>query len=131
MKSHEVIRAGPNADLQVADGVHHICEVQLSAERLLQAKEQGHVVYEQIRVELPRLCPGDWGKMDKIQRLVVSELDAPRPLGGYFGNLRTVRAAGFVRDFGGLAMCDAFLSEIHRNQARTNGTTPRHLLLRR
>ena len=74
--------------------MHHICEVQLNVERLLQAKEQGHVVYEQIRVELPKLCPGDWGKMDKIQRFVVSELDAPRPLGGYFGSLRTVRAAG-------------------------------------
>ena len=106
MKSHEVIRAGPNADLQVADGVHHICEVQLNVERLLQAKEQGHVVYEQIRVELPRFCPGDWGKMDKIQRLVVSELDAPRPLGGYFGSLRTVRAAGFVRDFGSAIHCN-------------------------
>ena len=128
MKSHIVIRAGPNADLQVADGVHHICEVQLSAERLLQAKEQGHVVYEQIRVELPRLCPKDWGKIDKIQRLVVSELDAPRPLGGYFGSLRTVRAAGYVRDFGGLAMCDAFLL---RNQERRSCTTPRHLHLRR
>ena len=112
----------------MADEVHHICEVQLSAERLLQAKEQGHVVYEQIRVELPRLCPGDWGKIDKIQRLVVSELDAPRPLGGYFGSLRTVRAAGFVRDFGGLAMCEASLL---RKQARTSRTTPRHLLLRR
>ena len=106
--------------------MHHICEVQLSAERLLQAKEQGHVVYEQIRVELPRLCPKDWGKIDKIQRLVVSELDAPRPLGGYFGTLRTVRAE-FVRHSGGLEMSDAFL---FRNQG-TSRTTPRRLILRR
>ena len=120
MKSHEVLRAGPNADLQVADGVHHICEVQLNVERLLQAKEQGHVVYEQIRVELPRLCPGDWGKIDKIQRLVVSELDAPRPLGGYFGTLRAVRS-GVVRHSGGLEMSGAFLFR-HQGISRT---TPR------
>ena len=113
-----ITSAGPNADPQVADGVVHFCEVQLSTERLLRAKEQGHVAYEQIRSNMQEISQSS-GQMESVQRAVVSELDAPRPLGGYFGSLRTVRAASVVRV---AATCNAFL----RKQECKNRIAPHH-----
>ena len=47
----------------------------------------------QIRSELPKLCPGvPKSQLEAAQRAVLEALDEPRPLDGYFGTLRSVRA---------------------------------------
>ena len=38
------------------EGRFHHCEVQLNHKNMLEAKEEAHVFYENVRVELPKAC---------------------------------------------------------------------------
>ena len=82
----------------------HICEVQLNLTLMLRVKQDVHIAYEQIRSSLPALCPGtSFGQLEKVQHVILSVLDGPGLHDGYFGTLRTVRAAGLSARGGRIA----------------------------